>query len=50
MTVVKDQLFFLNLSSFLLLKTIKWKGVMKLFNFNKDDLAILDEEAGQKHI
>ena len=23
---------------------------MKLFNFNKDDLAILDEEAGQKHI
>ena len=34
-----------NLSCFLLLKTVKWKGVIKLFNFNKDDLAILDEEA-----
>ena len=49
-TVVKDQLFFLNLSCFLLLKTVKWKGVIKLFNFNKDDLAISDEEAGQKRL
>ena len=50
MTIVKDQLFFPNLSCFLLLKTVKWKGVIKLFSFNKDDLAILDEEAGQKSL
>lgn len=47
---IKTHLFFPPYLASFCSKTVKWKGVIKLFNFNKDDLAILDEEAGQKSL
>lgn len=44
MIIVKDYFPTIALSIFLL-KTIKWNRVIKLLNFNKDNLAVLDEEA-----